>query len=78
MGHATIEMTMRYAHLSLEVKLVAVEVLDRTAFNGPCGHMNAVGSSVGVLTGKTVEAEGIEPSSESLLSLGATCVVGVL
>ena len=29
LGHATIEMTMRYAHLSPEVKVNAVKALDR-------------------------------------------------
>jgi len=29
MGHASIEMTMRYAHLSPEVKEAAVQVLDQ-------------------------------------------------
>jgi len=42
MGHATIEMTMRYAHLSPEVKRVAVEVLDAPA-GAHAGHMKAVG-----------------------------------
>lgn len=43
MGHATIEMTMRYAHLSPEVKRVAVEVLDHSPAGPHTGHMQAVG-----------------------------------
>jgi integrase len=31
LGHATIDMTMRYAHLSPEVRREAVQVLDRPA-----------------------------------------------
>lgn len=31
MGHSTIEMTMRYSHLSPEVKRDAVALLDRVA-----------------------------------------------
>jgi hypothetical protein len=33
LGHATIDMTMRYAHLSPEVKRDAVRVLDRPALS---------------------------------------------
>ena len=42
LGHATIDMTMRYAHLSPEVRREAVQVLDRPApgENGALvGHM---------------------------------------
>ena len=42
LGHATMEMTMRYAHLSPEVRREAVQVLDRPApgENGAhVGHM---------------------------------------
>jgi hypothetical protein len=41
-GHATMEMTMRYAHLSPEVKREAVQVLDRPVpgnFGAHVGHM---------------------------------------
>ncbi len=42
LGHATMEMTMRYAHLSPEVKREAVQVLDRPVpgnFGAHVGHM---------------------------------------
>jgi site-specific recombinase XerD len=42
LGHATIDMTMRYAHLSPEVKREAVQVLDRPArgeIGADVGHM---------------------------------------
>lgn len=39
MGHASIEMTMRYAHLSPDVKNAAVQVLDTAAPQTPEGHM---------------------------------------
>jgi hypothetical protein len=52
LGHATMEMTMRYAYLSPEVRREAVQVLDRPApgENGAhVGHMesNRVQSSFG-------------------------------
>ena len=42
LGHATMEMTTRYAHLSPEVKREAVQVLDRPVpgnFGAHVGHM---------------------------------------
>jgi site-specific recombinase XerD len=42
LGHATMEMTMRYAHLSPDVKREAVQVLDRPVpgiFGAHVGHM---------------------------------------
>jgi hypothetical protein len=40
MGHASLDMTMRYAHLSPETKQNAVQVLDKPAPKStPEGHM---------------------------------------
>ena len=38
MGHATIEMTMRYAHLSPDVRKDAVSLLDRAPVGAQGGH----------------------------------------
>jgi integrase len=42
MGHATIEMTMRYAHLSPEITRDAVKQLDEAAPGAHAGHKEAV------------------------------------
>lgn len=46
LGHATMEMTMRYAHLSPNVTRNAVQVLDQPA-PGPLGNQWATASDSG-------------------------------
>lgn len=46
MGHASIEMTMRYAHLTPDVKNAAVQVLDSPVPQTPEGHIEAVFSKM--------------------------------
>jgi len=44
LGHATIDMTMRYAHLSPDVKRDAVQLLDKApaaAVGAHVGHMES-------------------------------------
>src|SRR5689334_20064199 len=53
MGHATIEMTMRYAHLSPEARESAVQELDRPSPQPPFKIAGLLG----------MEAAGIEPAS---------------
>jgi integrase len=43
LGHATMEMTMRYAHLSPEVRREAVQVLDRSEPGGNGAHVGHMG-----------------------------------
>jgi site-specific recombinase XerD len=43
LGHATIEMTMRYAHLSPDVRKDAVRLLDRPHVNEASTEQVAVG-----------------------------------
>jgi integrase len=38
LGHATIEMTMRYSHLSPDVRKDAVSLLDRAPVGAQGGH----------------------------------------
>jgi len=46
MGHATIEMTMRYAHLSPDIRRSAVQALDEPAPSFP-SHVDARGAHTG-------------------------------
>jgi len=67
LGHATIEMTMRYAHLAPVVHRQAVAELDRPT---PVedGHQRGgraieASQAVGTVREKVVEAPGVEPLS---------------
>jgi len=45
LGHATIEMTMRYAHLSPEAKRSAVQCPDLPSHAAPEGHRRGTGDA---------------------------------
>jgi len=51
MGHSTIEMTMRYAHLSPDVKKDAVQLLDRRSY----GNLTATGAVLAANTAKRAQ-----------------------
>ena len=68
MGHSTITMTERYAHLSPDVRKDAVRLLDRRSRKFT--HIQRTRAEVLKLSlrkvsGKWVEAPGIEPGSEN-------------
>ena len=80
-----IEMTMRYAHLTPDIRHNAVQSLDEPSPIFP-SQIDARGAHGGVRTSKnlvtredyevfTLEAAGIEPASESLPPFDPTCVV---
>jgi integrase len=45
LGHKTVNMTMRYAHLAPSHKVKAVDVLDSTLNNKPSGNANELSTA---------------------------------
>jgi hypothetical protein len=61
LGHSIIEMTMRYSHLSPDVRKDAVRLLDAA----PPDNRLTTASISNLTTWKIVEAPGVEPGSGS-------------
>lgn len=81
LGHSTIQMTMRYAHVAPQVTRDAVNLLDRPALPPPLGPRTPRVSAVAASTNCErraeimVEAAGVEPASENA-SMRASTRVG--
>ena len=67
MGHSTIEMTMRYAHLSPDVKKDAVELLDRRSY----GNLTATEAVLAANTAKRAQKKVSPTGFEQLGTLSS-------
>jgi integrase len=61
MGHSTIEMTMRYAHLSPDVKKDAVQLLDRRSYGNLTATEAGFAANTAKRAQKTASPTGFEP-----------------
>jgi len=58
LGHSTIQMTMRYAHLASELAREAMRLLDELPSSPPSGSRMAAGSETDLTAENVAEAHG--------------------